>query len=147
MKPDTDSITFGTSIPELQARLDAGPFNSWLGLRMVSIDANLVHFTVPWRPEFIGTPRLQRMHGGVLAALVDAAAGYTLMARIGTSITTVDIRTDYHQGAGVGDLTLEGAVVKLGRKLACVDVRVYTGLKLLAASGRGTFYIATPSQP
>jgi uncharacterized protein (TIGR00369 family) len=134
-------MTFGTSVQELQARLDASPFNAWLGLRITSIGPELVNFTVPSRQEFMGTPRLSRMHGGVLTALIDAAAGYTLMARVGVSITSVDVRVDFHRGAEVEELKIEGAVVKLGRKLACVDVRIFSTANALIASGRGTFYI------
>lgn len=137
----SSSMTFGTSVQELQARLDASPFNAWLGLRITSIGPEFVNFTVPSRPEFMGTKRLNRMHGGVLTALIDAAAGYTLMARIGVSITSVDIRVDFHQGALIEQLNIQGAVVKLGRKLACVDVRIFNTANAPIASGRGTFYI------
>jgi uncharacterized protein (TIGR00369 family) len=135
------SMTFGTSAQELQARLDASPFNAWLGLRIVNIDPKLVKFTVPSRPEFMGTNRLRRMHGGVLAALIDAAAGYTLMARVGISITSVDLRVDFHRGAEVDGLNVEGEVIKLGRKIACVEVRIFSNANALVASGRGTYYI------
>ena len=141
---DHNSMTFGTSVPDLQARLNASPFNAWLGLKITSIGPEIVKFLVPSRPEFIGTKRLGRVHGGVLTALVDAAAGYTLMARIGVSITSVDLRVDFHRGAGNENLEIEGAVVKLGRKLACVDVQIFGDNRALIASGRGTFYIPTP---
>ena len=142
----SNSMIFATTVEELQARLDASPFNAWLGLRITNIGPEFVHFSVQGRPEFIGTRRLGRMHGGVLTALIDAAAGYTLMARVGISITSVDIRVDFHQSANIEDLNIQGAVVKLGRKLACVDVRVLNTENALIASGRGTFYIpAIPS--
>lgn len=137
----TESMTFDTSISALQARLNASPFNAWLALRITHIGPTVVQFLAPWRPEFIGTARLGRVHGGVLTALVDAAAGYTLMARTGVSISSVDVRVDFHQAAGAQDFEIEGSVVKLGRKLACVDVAIFSGSRTLIASGRGTFYI------
>jgi uncharacterized protein (TIGR00369 family) len=139
----SSSMTVGTSVEELQARLDASPFNAWLGLQITNIGTEFVSFRVPPRPEFMGTKRLGRMHGGVLTALIDAAAGYTLMARVGVSITSVDVRVDFHQGAEVETLFIEGAVIRLGRKLACVDVRILSAANALIASGRGTFYIPT----
>jgi acyl-coenzyme A thioesterase PaaI-like protein len=57
-------MIFATTVEELQARLEASPFNAWLGLRITNIGPELVHFTVQARPEFIGTKRLGRMHGG-----------------------------------------------------------------------------------
>jgi uncharacterized protein (TIGR00369 family) len=132
--------TFGTSREELQQRIQASPFNSWLGLRIESIFPDRVEFTVPWRPEFTGTPQLNRAHGGVLAALADAAAGYTLMAQTGVSLSTVDLRLDFHQAASPGNLRIKGTVVHHGRKLSCTDVQIFDSNDRLVASGRGTFY-------
>src|SRR5262249_55381027 len=132
--------TFGTSRSELQERLQASPFNSWLGLRIEAILPDKVEFVVPWKAEFTGTSQLNRAHGGVLAALADAAAGYTLMAHTGVSVSTVDLRLDFHQAAGPGDLRIEGTVIHQGRKLSCADVRIFDATGRLVASGRGTFY-------
>src|SRR5919201_2277554 len=95
--------TFGTSREELQQRIQASPFNSWLGLRIEAVFSDRVEFIVPWRPEFTGTPQLNRAHGGVLAALADAAAGYTLMAQTGVRLSTVDLRGAFHAAASPGE--------------------------------------------
>jgi uncharacterized protein (TIGR00369 family) len=135
--------TFGTSRGELQQRIQASPFNSWLGLLIEAILPDGVEFIVPWKSEFTGTPQLNRVHGGVLAALADAAAGYTLMAHTGVSLSTVDLRLDFHQAASPGELRIKGTVVHRGRKLSCADVQIFDTDGRLVASGRGTFY--TPS--
>jgi len=130
-----------TSIAELQRRMEASPFTAWLGIRIRHIHADHVEFVVPWRDEFIGTPHLKRAHGGLLAALVDSAAGYTLIARAGTSLSTVDLRVDFHRAAVAGDLTLKGTPRHVGRQICCVDVEVLDVAGSLVASGRGTFYL------
>jgi uncharacterized protein (TIGR00369 family) len=132
--------TFGTSREELQQRLQASPFNSWLGLRIEAILPDGVEFVLPWKPEFTGTVQLNRAHGGVLAALADTAAGYTLMAHTGVSLSTVDLRLDFHQAASPGQLSIKGTVVHHGRKLSCADVQIFDTNDRLVASGRGTFY-------
>ena len=137
----------GTSRAELQQRMEASPFTAWLGIRITEIFPDRVEFVVPWRPEFIGTPQLKRPHGGVLAALVDSAAGYTLIARTGVSLSTVDLRVDYHRAAVEGDLTVSGTPVNVGRQIACVDVRVLDAEGSLVVSGRGTFYISGGRRP
>jgi uncharacterized protein (TIGR00369 family) len=132
--------TFGTSREDLQQRIQASPFNSWLGLRIEAILPDRVEFIVPWKSEFTGTPQLNRAHGGVLAALADAAAGYTLMAHTGVSVSTVDLRLDFHLTASPGQLRIKGTVVHQGRKLSCADVQIFDADGRLVASGRGTFY-------
>jgi uncharacterized protein (TIGR00369 family) len=143
MNNRTPPDTFGTTRDELQQRIDASPFNSWLGLRIEEILPDRVEFTVPWKEEFIGSPRLSRMHGGVLAAAADAAAGYTVMAKTGTGLSTVDLRLDFHQPAGPGELRIKGTVVHQGRKISCSDVQIFDATGRLVASGRGTFYTPT----
>jgi uncharacterized protein (TIGR00369 family) len=140
MSNHTTPETFGTTRSALQERIDASPFNSWLGLRIDQILPDRVEFIVPWRQEFVGTPHLNRAHGGVLAALADAAAGYTLMAQTGVSLSTVDLRVDFHQAASPGELRIKGTVVHQGRKISCADVQILDGTGRLVASGRGTFY-------
>jgi len=139
----TTPDTFGTSREDLQRRIDASPFNSWLGLRIEQILPDRVEFVVPWREEFTGTPQLQRAHGGVLAALADAAAGYTLMARTGISLSTVDLRLDFHQGARPGELQIKGTLAHQGRRISCADVQIFDVTGRLVASGRGTYYTPT----
>lgn len=140
--PSTTSVLL--TVEQLQRRIDESAFSIWLGLRVTAVFAQTVEFQVPWREEFIGTARLGRTHGGVIAALVDAACGYTLMARTGQTLSTVDLRVDFHRGSGSGDMLIEGRVVHSGRKLACVDVRVMDASGTLLSSGRGTYY--TPSE-
>jgi uncharacterized protein (TIGR00369 family) len=139
----TTPDTFGTSRSALQQRIDASPFNSWLGLRIEQILPDRVDFIVPWRQEFTGTPHLNRAHGGVLAALADAAAGYTLMAHTGVSVSTVDLRLDFHQAANPGELRIQGTLVHQGRKISCADVQIFDANGRLVASGRGSFYTPT----
>jgi uncharacterized protein (TIGR00369 family) len=132
------------TVAELQARIDDSPFSVWLGLRAIAVHPQVVEFEVPWRSEFIGTTRLSRVHGGLIAALVDASCGYTLMTRTGRTLSTVDLRIDFHKGAGIGNLRLEGYAVHVGRKLSCADIKVFDENSTLLASGRGVYY--TPSE-
>ena len=127
------------TVEQLQTRIASSSFSSWLGLRVTGVFSNKVEFVVPWRNEFLGTAHRGRVHGGLLAALVDAGGGYTLMAHTGMRLSTVDLRVDYHRGCGFGNLRMEGNVVHLGRKLACVDLRVLDSGAMLLASGRGTY--------
>jgi uncharacterized protein (TIGR00369 family) len=136
--PSLSSVTM--NVEQLQARIDENAFSVWLGLRVTVVRPQSVGFQIPWREEFIGTKRLAQVHGGVIAALVDASGGYTLMAHTGQTLSTVDLRVDFHRGASVGTMQIEGCVVHLGRKLACVDVRILDAGAALISSGRATYY-------
>ena len=66
------------------------------------------------------------------------------MAYTGQTLSTVDLRVDSHRGASMGNMQIEGCVVHLGRKLACVDLRILDAGAALISSGRGTYY--TPAK-
>ncbi len=140
MMTRTSPETFGTSREDLQQRLQSSPFNAWLGVRIEAIHPDRVEFTVPWRDEFTGVRQLNRAHGGVLTAIADAAAGYTLMAQTGVSLSTVDLRVDFHRPVSPGDLRVTGTLVHKGGRISCADVRIFDSGGRLVASGRGTFY-------
>ncbi len=130
-----------TTLEGLRRRLVGQPFNTWLGLKLLAAGAEGVEMLVPWRAEFMGNPDMQRMHGGVAASLIDVTCAFAVMARSGLQIATTDLRVDYHQVAGVGDLRTYGSVVHLGGRIACAEAKIIDKDDQLIASGRGTFYL------
>lgn len=126
-------------LESIQARIDRTPYNSWLGLRAVAASAGRVAFELQARREFVSTPERQIVHGGVLAALVDAAAIYSVIAASGKLHTTIDLRVDYHAPAEIGLLRITGSIVRLGKTISCAEARVESDEGKLLASGRGNF--------
>jgi len=55
------------------------PFYKFLGLTRDSFDAEKGCITLPWRDELMGNPRTKVLHGGVIAAIMDAEAGFLLI--------------------------------------------------------------------
>ena len=51
------------------------PFNAYLGIDVTEVGVGLVRMRVPYRPELVGDPLKPALHGGVLAAVIDAAGG------------------------------------------------------------------------
>lgn len=127
------------TLESIQARIDRTPYNSWLRLRAVAASASRVEFELQARQEFVSTPERQIIHGGVLAALVDAAAIYSVIAASGSLHTTIDLRVDYHAPAEIGLLRATGSIVRLGKTITCAEARVESGAGKLVASGRGNF--------
>ncbi len=127
--------------------LTRGPFNQWLGIKVLAVNADGIELRATWREEWVVNPDRRYTHGGVLAALVDLAADWALVKRTGRGVPTVDLRVDYHAAAMPGDLTAKGRVVKAGGQFSTAEAHVYDAAGKLLASGRGTYFTAPPPPP
>jgi acyl-coenzyme A thioesterase PaaI-like protein len=85
-------------------------FNTLLGLKVTELSGERVCCGIDMRPELIGHYQHQRLHGGVISAVLDATAGLAVMAAIGArhmdeppeqrlarfaKLGTIDLRIDY----------------------------------------------------
>lgn len=84
-----------------------------------------------------------KVHGGVVATLVDAAAAVALNQKLGRErgATTVEMKVNYLRAVEKGMLYAEGRVVHLGRTLAVTNARVWDDREREVAFGVATFYI------
>jgi len=130
------------SIEEAQRLITRGPYYQWLGLQVVSLDADAIEVRATWREEWVVNPGTRHTHGGILATLVDLAADNALLSRLGHAVPTIDMRVDYHRAALPGDLVAKGKVVKFGKRFSVCEAQVYDQDGQLVASGRGTYYTA-----
>jgi uncharacterized protein (TIGR00369 family) len=125
---------------------DHVPFNRFLGLRGESIAEGRAVLVLPVRPEFVGDPRRPALHGGVLSTLIDTAGGLAAWSalRPGESVSTVDLRVDYLEPAGLGErLRAEAELVRKGNRVCHVRIAVTQG-EALVAEGRGVYNIQRP---
>ena len=119
------------------------PFNRLLGLRGESIALGRCVLTLAVREEFIGDPRRPALHGGVVSSLIDTAGGLAAWSALppGESVSTVDLRVDYLEPAGLGaDLRASAALVRKGNRVCHVHIEVTQG-DVLVADGRGVYNI------
>jgi uncharacterized protein (TIGR00369 family) len=119
------------------------PFNRYLGLRGESIGEGRAVLVLPVRPEFVGDPRRPALHGGVLSTLIDTAGGLAAWSALGAGemVSTVDLRVDYLEPAGLGHpLRAEAELVRKGNRVCHVKVAVTQG-GALVAEGRAVFNI------
>jgi uncharacterized protein (TIGR00369 family) len=136
----TEEIT-----PErVQELVTRGPFHRWLGLKVVTVHDDGIELTATWREEWVVNPDRGYTHGGVLAALVDLAADWAMVKKLGRGVPTIDLRVDYHAAAMPGDLTARGKVVRLGGQFSTAEAHIYDRNGKLVASGRGTYFTAPP---
>ena len=66
------------TVDELQEFVHVRPFLSWLGIKVLAIGDETVEARATWRPEWVTSPTLMQTHGGILAALIDFAADFSL---------------------------------------------------------------------
>ncbi len=119
------------------------PFNRYLGLRGESIGEGRAVLVLPVRPECVGDPRRPALHGGVLSSLIDTAGGVAAWSALapGETVSTVDLRVDYLEPAGLGaPLRAAAELVRKGNRVCHVRVAVTQG-EALVAEGRAVFNI------
>lgn len=122
--------------------LAASPYQRFLNLEWVRFEPGVAEIRLPFREEFLREDGSDWYHGGVVAALIDIAGDYALVAQVGGGLPTIDLRVDWLRPARKGALLAVGRAVKVGRTVCCADIEVRDEQGVLVAVGRGTY--ATP---
>jgi len=125
------------------------PFNRVLGLRAVEIDRGRVRLEIPFRPELIGDPLRQAMHGGVMSALADTAGGCAVWSAVDeprARVSTIDMRIDYLRPGKQETIVCEATVVRIGKRVGVTDMRLFhpSAPAETIATGKGVYNIVVP---
>jgi uncharacterized protein (TIGR00369 family) len=120
------------------------PFHQWLLPELVEVNEaeSAVTIRLPIRPEFCRLPERPELHGAVVAAMVDISGHASIAAKLLHSVATIDMRVDYLRLAAGTELVAVATVIKLGRTIGVVDVRVHDDHKRLVAVGRASYVTA-----
>src|SRR5882762_3638468 len=127
-----------TSLDRLNEVLERSPLHQWLGCRVESHDtaSGSIRVRLPARPELRRSADHEGLHGGIVAALIDLAAGAALMAVKGaTSMPTVDLRVDFLLPA-LPPLVAAATPRRVGRNIGVADVEIFDDQQRLVALGR-----------
>jgi len=135
------------TMESLEQRLAVGPFNRWLGFKVLKMDESGLELKATWREEWVVNPDRRYTHGGILAAIIDVAADYAIAVQVGRPVPTIDIRVDYHKAAMPGNLIAKARIVRSGGQYSTAEAYVYDSEGALVASGRGTYFTAPPPPP
>src|SRR5882724_8633243 len=134
----------------------AVPFNKVLGLRVESLDPEAPKLRFDMRPELIGNARRQILHGGVISAVLDVAAGFAIHLAVGKNraedpkgdhfptIGTIDLRVDYLRPGRGHYFIATGRVVRLGSRVAVAHMELVNDSDELIATG-GAAYMVSPA--
>ena len=132
-------------------------FNAVLGLRVESFDPQSPRLAFDMRPELMGTELHNRLHGGVISAALDTVAGLAVSIAIAEKyagetteqvivrfgrLGTIDLRVDYlHQGIG-RSFHAGAKVVRLGGRIASVQMELKNDAGLLIATGSAAYVVS-----
>jgi len=117
------------------------PFNRVLGLRIDSLDFKAPRLRFDMRPELVGNPVRQILHGGVISATLDVVGGLAIAlasitrkaeetpARHFPDIGTIDLRIDYLRPGRGHYFVATGRVVRLGGRAGSDLIMCWTGVK------------------
>ncbi len=132
------------TMESLEQRLAVGPFNRWLGFKVLKMDDSGLELKATWREDWVVGLERGYTHGGILASIIDVAADYAIAVRLGRPVPTIDLRVDYHKAAMPGDLIAKAKVVRMGGQYSTAEAYVYDTDGALVASGRGTYFTMAP---
>ncbi len=127
------------------------PFNRHLGLRLEAFEPGRVVLRLPFADPLVGDVFRPAVHGGAIAALVDAAAGAAVFSRVTIydRVSTIDLRIDYLEPAPKRDLIATAELRRIGGRIAVVNVLVVPegAEKEPVAEGRGVFSVRRDMGP
>jgi uncharacterized protein (TIGR00369 family) len=129
------------------------PFNRVLGLRIDSLDFKAPRLRFDMRPELVGNPVRQILHGGVISATLDVVGGLAIAlasitrkaqetpARHFPDIGTIDLRIDYLRPGRGHYFVATGRVVRLGGRVAVAHMELVNDTDEQIATGSAAYIL------
>ena len=129
------------------------PFNRVLGLKIDSLDPKTPRLRFDMRPELVGNPIRQILHGGVISATLDVVGGLAIAlaslakkaeetpARQFPNIGTIDLRIDYLRPGRGKFFIASGRVVRLGGRVAVAHMELVNDTGDQIATGSAAYIV------
>jgi len=133
------------------------PFNRLLGVKIASLDPGNPKIRIDMRPELIGNPERQMLHGGVISSVLDLMAGVVihvalferesehLMHKDGLpafpNMGTIDLRVDYLRPGRGAYFIASGEVVRMGKRIAVAHMQLENDSGELIATGSAAYIL------
>ena len=119
---DTVKEVFRNVIDEMM------PAHKLLGITLKDISEGYALLSMPFKPELVGDPRTQRLHGGVIAALLDSCGGAAAMTTLSSQkdlLASIDIRIDYLEPGRPQDVLAEAKLHRSGKAIIVTSMRAW----------------------
>ena len=131
-------------------------FQKLMGVRIVSFDPRQPRMRFDMKPELIGHPMRKVLHGGVIASVLDAIAGFAVLlammekhqdeppeaqlARF-MKIGTIDLRIDFIRPGKGACFIASATVMRAGGKIASVRMELENEAGETIAAGAAAFMV------
>ena len=126
-------------------------FIQHLGLKVESFDPEAPKLRFDMRPELVGNPMRQILHGGVISATLDVAGGFAIMLSLasGSEITpanfpkmgTIDLRVDYLRPGRGKHFIATARIVRRGNRIAVTHMELHNDAGELIATGGAAYVV------
>jgi len=126
-------------------------FNKLLGLKVESFDAEAPKLRFEMRPELVGNPARQILHGGVISATLDVAGGFAIMLSLAAEMTgiptsfpnmgTIDLRVDYLRPGRGRYFVATARIVRKGKRIAVTHMELHNDEGELIATGGAAYVV------
>ena len=126
-------------------------FNKHLGLKVESFDPEAPKLRFDMRPELVGNPMRQILHGGVISATLDVAGGFAIMlSLVGDSAVTptsfpnmgtIDLRVDYLRPGRGKHFIATARIVRKGSRIAVTHMELHNDADELIATGGAAYVV------
>ena len=126
-------------------------FNKHLGLKVESFDPQAPKLRFDMRPELVGNPARQILHGGVISATLDVAGGFAIMLSLAADMTgiptsfpnmgTIDLRVDYLRPGRGKHFVATARIVRKGKRIAVTHMELHNDAGELIATGGAAYVI------
>jgi uncharacterized protein (TIGR00369 family) len=126
-------------------------FNKHLGLKVESFDPQAPKLRFDMRPELVGNPARQILHGGVISATLDVAGGFAIMLSLAADMTgiptsfpnmgTIDLRVDYLRPGRGKHFVATARIVRKGKRIAVTHMELHNDAGELIATGGAAYVV------
>ena len=128
-------------------------FNRVLGLKIDSLDPTAPRLRFDMRPELVGNPVRQILHGGVISATLDVVGGFAVVLALAAkmdepsaqlpfpNVGTIDLRIDYLRPGRGQYFIATGRVVRLGGRVAVVHSELVNDANEQIATGAAAYMV------
>lgn len=108
------------------ALVQAVPYAAYLDMRIGQSEDGR-RYRLPFRPDFIGSGRLQALHGGAVAAFLELAMQFDVLISQGQQRVPypVDFSIDYWRSAQAQDTIAGCRLIRQGRRIAQVQAECW----------------------
>ncbi len=125
----------------VQEELARCPFHQLLRLRAVEAGEDGVTISLRSRDELSLSHERQRLHGGVLASLVDVAGHAAVAVRVGRPVPTTHLSVDFLAAATGPEFRATARVLEQAPRRGWARVTVHDDGGMLVAVGTGAFHL------